>query len=303
MNIGFIGLGNMGMGMAKNILKAGHRLTVCDLRKEIAEPLLQAGASWEDTPKSIALDKDIIFTSLPGPKEVEETALGANGIIEGVHSGEVYVDLTSNSPVLIRRIYDVFKKKGASVLDVPVSGGPAGASAGTLALMVGGDEEIFQRIRPVLEVIGDKIRYTGGIGNGSICKLMHNCIGSSFQSVIAECFTVAVKAGVDPEVLLKVVMDGAVGQGILFHRIIPGTYFKGKFDPANFALKLAYKDLGMAVGLGRDYNVPMAISNLTLQELMTAMNRGWGNRDSSVSMVLQEERAGVEVRSKGEANG
>jgi 3-hydroxyisobutyrate dehydrogenase len=299
MNIGFIGLGNMGLGMATNILKAGYSLTVYDIRKEVVAPLLEAGASWAENTKALTVASDIIFTSLPGPQEVEAVALGEGGIIEGIRPGGVYIDLTSNSPTLIRRIYDRFKKKGAHVMDAPVSGGPLLAQTGKLALMVGGDEEVFQRCKPLLDVMGDKVRYTGGIGNGSICKLLHNCMGFGLQTIVAECFTLGVKAGVDPEVLLQVVKESALGQGAIFHRIMPEGYFKGRFDPPSFALKLAFKDVGLASALGHELNVPMAMADLTLNELMTAVNRGWGNRDSCVSMLLQEERAGgVEVRSR-----
>jgi 3-hydroxyisobutyrate dehydrogenase len=297
MNVGFIGLGNMGMGMSSNILKAGFPISVYDVRKEIAEPLLKAGASWSETPKSMAMVSDVILASLPGPKEVEAVTLGENGILEGIRPGAIFVDLSTDSPTLIRRIYEIFKKKGAHVLDAPVSGGPRGANSGTLSLMVGGDEDIFKRCKSVLDSIGDKIKYTGTIGNGSICKLMHNCMGLGFQCIVAECFTLATKAGVDPKVMLQVAIEGALGQGVLLHHIMPETYFKGKFDPASFALKLAFKDLGLAVSLGQDYNVPMSMSNLALQEMLSAMNRGWGDRDSCIPMLLQEERAGVAVRS------
>jgi 3-hydroxyisobutyrate dehydrogenase len=128
-------------------------------------------------------------------------------------------------------------------------------------------------------------------------------MGLSFQTIVAECFTLGVKAGVDPEILLQVVTESALGQGALLRRIMPETYFKGMFDPANFALQLAFKDVSLATSLGRELNVPMAMANLTQQELMYAMNRGWGNRDSCVSMVLQEERAGVEVRASGKKQG
>jgi 3-hydroxyisobutyrate dehydrogenase-like beta-hydroxyacid dehydrogenase len=296
MNIGFIGLGTMGLAMASNVLKAGFPLTVYDIRKEIAEPLLKAGASWGDNPKSIAQTSDIIFTSLPGPKEVEAVALGANGILEGIRKGSIYVDLSTNSPTLLRKIHGIFKEKGAHVADSPVSGGPTGAKNGKLSFMVGGDEEIFKTIKPVLEAMGDKIRYTGIIGNGCICKLMHNCMGLSFQCIVAECFTAAAKAGVDPNTMLQVTLEGALGQGVFLHRMMPETYFKGKFDPAGFALKLAFKDVGLAVSVGQDYSVPMTMANQAYQEMMAAMNEGWGDRDSCVSMLLQERRAGVEVR-------
>lgn len=296
MNIGFIGLGNMGAGMAGCLLKAGFPLVVYDLRPEAAKPLLDGGATWAKTPGDIAASCDVMFTSLPGPREVETVALGKNGLISAIRPGGVYVDVTSNSPLLIRQINDRFKEKGAHVMDAPVSGGPVLAKSGKLTLMVGGDKDVFLRIKPVLDAIGDKVKYTGEIGNGSICKLLHNCMGLSFQTIVAECFTLGVKAGVDPEVLLQVVSESALGQGALLRRIMPETYFKGKFDPPSFALQLAFKDVSLATSLGREFNVPMAIANITQQELMYAMNRGWGNRDSCVTMVLQEERAGVEVR-------
>jgi 3-hydroxyisobutyrate dehydrogenase len=296
MNIGFIGLGSMGAGMAGSLAKAGFPLTIHDVRREAAQSLLNAGAKWAKTPGEIAATCEVMFTSLPGPREVEEVALGENGLITSIRPGGVYVDTTSSSPTLIRDIYEQFKEKKAHVMDAPVSGGPVLARAGKLTLMVGGDKDIFQRTKSVLEAIGDKVRYTGGIGNGSICKLLHNCMGLGLQTIVAECFTLGVKAGVDPDVLLQVVTESALGQGVLFRRIMPETYFKGEFDPPNFALQLAFKDVSLATALGREFNVPMAMANLTQQELMYAVNRGWGNRDSCVSMVLQEERSGTEVR-------
>lgn len=297
MDIGFIGVGIMGSGMAKNIIKAGYKLTVSDINREAAEQLLSSGAAWADTPKAVAEQSDVIFTSLPGPPEVETVALGQNGIIEGIRSGALYVDLSSNSPTVVRHIYHEFRQKGANIMDSPVSGGPTGARTGTLAMMVGGDSEIFEQYLPLLKVIGDKITYAGGIGNGSICKLMHNCTLYGLQAVVAECLTLGVKAGVDPQALWRVLRDGAVGQGVLFQRALPETYFRGRFEPPNFALKLAFKDVSLATSLGREYNVPMNLSNLALQEMMSAMNRGWDNKDSRIAMLLQEERAGgIEVR-------
>jgi 3-hydroxyisobutyrate dehydrogenase len=285
--------------MAINVLKVGYPLIVYDIQKEAMEPLLEAGASPAGNVKALARASDMILTSLPGPQEVEAVVLGEGGIVEGIRPGGVYIDLTSSSPTLIRRIYDRFKEKGAHVMDAPVSGGPPRAKTGKLSIMVGGDEDIFMQCKPVLDVMGDKVRYTGGIGNGSICKTLHNCMGFGLQTVVAECFTLGVKAGVDPEVLLEVVKEGALGQGAIFQVIMPERYLQGSFDPPSFALKLAFKDVALANALGREYNVPMAMADLTLDELMTAMNRGWGDRESCISMLLQEERAGgVEVRYK-----
>jgi 3-hydroxyisobutyrate dehydrogenase-like beta-hydroxyacid dehydrogenase len=298
MNIGFIGLGNMGYSMALNVLKAGFSVFVFDIRKDTAVPLLKAGAVWSDNPRLLAMKSDIILASLPGPKEVEAVTLGENGILEGINPGAIFVDLSTDSPTLIRRIAGIFKEKGANVIDAPVSGGPEGAMNGKLSMMVGGDEEVYKRCKPVLDKLSDKIKYTGPVGNGCICKLMHNCMTLGFQCMAAECFSVAAKAGVDPHVMLRVALEGVLGQGVFFKHIMPDVYLKEKFEPAGFALKLAFKDMGLAVSLGRDYNVPMSLSNLAHLEMMSAVNRGWGDKDSSIAMLLQEERAGTSARVK-----
>jgi 3-hydroxyisobutyrate dehydrogenase len=297
MKIGFIGVGTMGNAMAGNLLKGGYQLIISDLRKEAGASLISAGASWLEGPKTVAEASDIIFTSLPGPQEVEAVALGKNGIIEGITQGKVYIDLSSNSPATVRAIYQRFKAKGADVIDSPVSGGPGAAKTGKLAMMVGGDQAVFKKYESILRVLGDKITYCGDIGSGSICKLMHNCALYTLQTAVAECLTLGVKAGVDPKALWKVLKDGAVGQGVLFQRSLPETYFLGKFEPPNFALKLAFKDVSLATSMGREFGVPMATSNLAFHELLSAMNRGWGDRDSRTAMLLQEERAGgIQVR-------
>ena len=283
--------------MAANILKAGHKLTINDIRKEAAKPLLDAGATWSETPKAVAQASEVIFTSLPGPTEMETAALGKDGVIEGIHSGAVLIDLTSNSVAMVRRVYDKFKEKGAHVIDAPVSGGPSGAKTGKLALMVGGDEEVFLKYKPIIGILGDKIIYTGGIGNGSICKQMHNCVVYGILEVTAECMTLGVKAGVSPKALWRILRDGAVGSGLLFQTTLPQTFLRGKFEPPNFALKLAFKDVGLGTALGREYNVPMTVANTAYQDMMAAVNRGWSNKDSRCIMLLQEERAGnIEVR-------
>ena len=297
MNIGFIGLGNMGGGMAANVLRAGYDLTVHDLRREAATLLLENGASWADTPAELAASCDVVLTSLPGPREVEAIALGESGILEGSTSGSVYIDLSTSSPTLIRSIAEDFAAKGVSVLDAPVSGGPVGARTGRLAVMVGGDREVYDRVKPALDAIGDKVSYIGPVGSGSIAKLMHNCIGYGLQTIVAECLTLGVKAGVDPQPLFEAISNGSVGRGSSFANTYPNTFLAGNFDPPSFALRLAHKDVSLALELGREYGVPMSVGNIAHQELTSALNRGWGDMDSRVAMKLQEERAGnIEVR-------
>ena len=297
MKVGFIGLGNMGGGMAANVLRAGYDLTVHDLRREAATPLLENGASWADTPAELAAGCDVVLTSLPGPREVEAITLGESGVLEGSTNGSVYIDLSTSSPTLIRSIAEDFAAKGVSVLDAPVSGGPVGARTGRLAVMVGGDHEVYERVKPALDAIGDKVSYIGPIGSGSIAKLMHNCIGYGLQTIVAECLTLGVKAGVDPQPLFEAISNGSVGRGSSFANTYPNTFLAGNFDPPSFALRLAHKDVSLALELGREYGVPMSVGNIAHQELTSALNRGWGDMDSRVAMKLQEERAGnIEVR-------
>ncbi len=295
MKVGFIGVGTMGRHMAANLIKSKFAVVVNDVRKEAAASHLKDGATWADTPKAVAEASDVIFTSLPGPADVESVTLGDTGILAGMSPGKVYFDLSTNSPTVVRRIEAVFRERGAHMLDAPVSGGPRGAESGKLAIWVGGDEAIFEKCKPVLDGFSDQAVYVGPIGAGSVAKLVHNCAGYVMQTAFAEVFTMGVKAGVDPLVIWKAVRQGAGGRRRTFDGLAD-QFLPGKFDPASFALRLAHKDVTLATQLGREMKVPMRLANATLEEMTEALNRGWSERDSRVAMLLQEERAGVEIK-------
>ena len=298
MRVGFIGLGNMGGPMALNVQRAGHALVVSDIRPELAKPHLDQGATWAATPVEVARASDVVLTSLPGPREVEAVALGAGGILEGAARGTVFVDLSTSSASLIRRIEDVFAERGVDVLDAPVSGGVPGARSGKLAVLVGGDARVYERVKPLLDAIGDKVTRVGDIGCGTIAKLVHNMVSATARMAIAEGMTLGVKAGVAPEALLDALQKSSFGQGRVFKEMIPNTVFPGAFDTVSFALKLLRKDVGLATELGREYHVPMLMAALAEQQLEEALRRGWGDRDSNTLFCLQEERAGVELRTR-----
>jgi 3-hydroxyisobutyrate dehydrogenase len=294
MTAGFIGLGTMGRHMAANLQKGGHAVVVHDVRREAARPHLAAGAGWADSPREVARAAEVVFTSLPGPAEVEAVALGEDGLLAGMSRGAAWFDLTTNSPNLIRRLHAAFAARGVHVLDAPVSGGPRGAESRRLALWVGGDRQVFERHRALLDAIGDRATWVGPIGAGSIAKLVHNCAGYAIQTALAEVFTMGVKAGVEPLALWEAVRQGAQGRRRTFDGLVD-QFLPGRFEPPAFTLRLAHKDVTLATALGREVGVPMRLANLVLEELTEALNRGWAERDSRVAMLLQEERAGVSI--------
>ena len=295
MKVGFIGLGMMGKGMAANLQKAGHQLIVHDIRRAAAEPYLAKGAVWADSPKAVGEQSEVVFTSLPVPADVEQVALGPNGLIEGMRPDTAFFDMSTNSVAMVRKINAAFAEKNVYMLGAPVSGGPRGAASGRLALWIGGDEQQFNRHKKVLDAIGDAARYIGPIGAGSVAKLVHNCAGYAIQTCLAEVFTMGVKAGVEPLALWEAVRQGAGGRRRTFDAL--GDHFlTDSYDPPDFALRLAHKDVTLATELARELKVPMPLANLAHSELTAALNRGWDGRDSRVAMNLQKERAKVEIK-------
>ncbi|HJM91493.1 MAG: NAD(P)-dependent oxidoreductase [Alphaproteobacteria bacterium] len=292
--IGFIGLGTMGASFASNLIKAGFEVTVNDLHRQVAETHLAAGAAWADTPRKLAAASDVILTSLPGPAEIEAVALDeTDGLIAGMRPGTVFFDLSTNSPASVRHIGAALAAKGLHHLDAPVSGGPKGASSGKLAIWVGGEKDVFEANRNVLDALGDQVRYIGPIGAGAVAKLVHNAAGYAIQTALAEVFSVGVKAGVEPLALFEAVRQGARGRQRTFDSL-GDHYLINQYDPPDFALRLAHKDVSLAAQMGRDVGVPMRLIDQTVAEMTEALARGWEDRDSRVSMLLQQERAGLD---------
>ena len=293
MQIGFIGLGMMGKGMAANLQKAGHKIIVHDLTRQAASNHLENGAVWADSPKALAAQCDVVFTSLPTPADVRAVGCGENGLIEGFKPGSAWFDLSTNAVDVVRDLAGIFKEKGVAFMDAPVSGGPGGAASGKLAIWIGGDKATFDKYQSVLGDMGDQARYIGEIGAGSIAKLVHNASSAAIAVVQAETFTMGIKAGVDPLALFEAVRQGAAGRSRTFDRL-SGQFLTGVYDPPDFALRLIHKDVSLACQLAREVSVPMRLTNMALQELTEALNRGWGHRDSRVGALLHQERAGID---------
>jgi 3-hydroxyisobutyrate dehydrogenase len=299
MKAGFIGLGTMGASMAANLQKGiqkdGHTLVVHDIRKDSAAPHIRNGATWADSPAAVAGQCDVVFTSLPGPVEFDAVSYGDNGLLAAIRKDTAYFDLTTNAPSTVRKAHADYAKKGAFLFDAPVSGGPRGAASGKLAIWCGGDADVFEKWKPVLDTIGDQARYIGPIGAGSVAKLVHNCYGYIATAAAAEVFSMGVKAGIEPLAIWEAVRQGAIGRRGAFESLTD-QFLPDKYEPAAFALRLAHKDVSLATALGRELNVPMRLANLALADLSEGLNRGWGNRDSRSIMVLQTERAGVTIK-------
>ena len=293
MKLGFVGLGHMGRHVAHNLAKGGHDLTLFDLREEAAAELLSMGALWADSPQAVASASEVVFTSLPGPRDVEVVATGEGGILSGAVPGTAYFDLSTTHPETIHRISAAARAKGVAVLDAPVSGGTIGAVRATLCVMVGGDRSVYERHKSVLDLIGDKVMYCGELGSGAICKIVNNLVGLSVGVILPEAFTLGVKAGLKPETLFEAVSKSSGNTQAM--QAFPNGLFKGNFEPG-FQLDMAAKDVGLATEMGRNLSVPMEVSDIVHQRYIDGQKSGWGMLAHGAVARIQEERAGVEIR-------
>jgi len=296
MRVGFIGLGNVGAPMAGHVLRAGFPLIVHDVRESVAAGLLDAGAAWARSPADVAARCEVICTCLPGPPEMQEVMLGANGIAVAVQAGAVCVDHTTNAPDVVRRVGRALAALGAHLLDAPLDGGREGALEGRLTLFVGGPEAELRRVAPVLDTFARSVVPVGELGAGSVAKIAHNALAMSIDLLIAECLTLGVKAGVAMPRLVEAFREGCVVRdNAMFTKRMPATLFRGDFA-ARFALKLAHKDFGLARDLAARHGVPTRLLDLCEAELLEGLGRGWGDDDRLRASTLQEERAGVALR-------
>jgi 3-hydroxyisobutyrate dehydrogenase-like beta-hydroxyacid dehydrogenase len=293
MRIGFIGIGQMGKHMSAHILEAGYELTVNDINKAAAAFLLENGAGWAESPREVAQSCAIVITSLPTPRDVEEVVYGKNGLKAGWKKGDIYVDMSTNSPSTIRRIAEDAQKMGVEVLDAPVSGGTGGAAKGTLAIMVGGDPAVLEKVRKVLETMGSSIFPVGAVGCGNIAKLVNNMIALATNAITAEGFVLGTKAGIDPRVLYDILRVSTSNSWSLEQ--MPVTVFKENFEPG-FKMSLGRKDMGLALALGREIGVPLSVGAVVQQSLDKAIEAGYAEKNVQAVILPMEEETGVKVR-------
>ena len=285
MKLAFIGLGAMGRHMAGNVRKAGHEVRAYDLRPVAGFELFPSAAE-------AAKGCELVFTSLPGPDDVDKVGSQLKGVLA---RGAAWFDLSTNSPARVRRLHGEMAEKGIHLLDAPVSGGTMGAESGKLAIWVGGERAMYDKYLPVIRAIGDQPFYVGPIGAATVAKLSHNIASFTIHAVLAEIFSLGVKAGVAPLDLFRAIRQGSSGRKRTFDRLAE-YYLPGNFDPPSFALRLAHKDAVLALELARETGVPMQFSEIAVKEFERAIERGWIDRDFRVAMTLQDERAKVNVR-------
>jgi 3-hydroxyisobutyrate dehydrogenase-like beta-hydroxyacid dehydrogenase len=293
MKIGFIGIGQMGRHMSRRVLEAGYGLVVHDLDKATAAPLMKKGAEWADTPAAVARSCRIVITSLPKPRDVEQVVYVKSGLMEGWRNGDIYIDTSTNSPSLIRRIAADAGPGGVSVLDCPVSGGIKGAEAGTLTIMAGGESATLEKVRKILEVMGHKIFHVGPVGCGNVAKLVNNLISLTCNAAAAEGFTLGAKAGIDPGTLLEI-LKVSTGDNWCA-RQYPNTVFKDNFEPG-FKVSLAFKDIGLALDLGKENGVPLPVGEAVKKDLEDTMAAGYREKGVDAVILTREKAAGIKVR-------
>jgi 2-hydroxy-3-oxopropionate reductase len=288
--VGFVGLGIMGAFMAGNLLEAGHELVVHNRTRTKAERLAQRGARVAASPREVAEGSDVIITMLPGPPQVEEVVAGEGGLLEGASEGSLIIDMSTSSPILARELARAARNKAVGMLDAPVSGGDVGARDGTLSIMVGGEEEDFERARPLFRVMGETVVHVGGTGAGQVVKACNQIVVALVIEAVAEALVLGSKAGVAPDRVVEVLSGGLASNKVL--EVKGEKFLSHEFTPGG---KVEYhrKDLGIALEAGREYGVTLPVAAFVDQMFGVLEAKGRGGWDHSALLTLLEERSGT----------
>lgn len=283
--IGFIGLGIMGKPMVRNLLKAGYALTVFNRSKKAVEELVAAGSIAADSPRTVAMQSDIVITMLPDGPDVEAVVLGNEGVRQGAHEGLLIIDMSTISPLVAIGLHTEMQRHNAHFLDAPVSGGEVGAVEGTLSIMVGGDTDIFERARPILQAMGKTVTYCGASGAGQIVKACNQLVVALIIEAISEALVFGSKAGVQPEIILQV-----LGGGLAQNRVMDlrgQTMIQHSFEPGGKA-KFQRKDLGIVLEMARKHGVALPMTALVDQLFTSLIEHNNGERDHSSLLTILE---------------
>ena len=291
--IGFIGLGIMGKPMLRNLRKAGHEIVAYDVFPAAVDEALKDGAERGASCKDVAARSEIVITMLPDGPEVEQAVLGPGGVLEGAHAGLILVDMSSISPLVSQKVAAACAQKGVDFIDAPVSGGEPKAIDATLAIMVGGKPEVFEKVRPILQKLGSSVTLTGDVGAGNVTKLANQIMVACNIAAMGEALVLATRAGLDPEVVFNAVKGGLAGSTVLNAKA--PMVIARNFKPG-FRIKLHQKDLRNALLAAESMKVSLPFTALAQQILMALMNDGKGDLDHSAIVTFIEGMAGIEVK-------
>ena len=291
--VGILGVGTMGKGMLKNLIKNGHKVYFYDPALEAKDYAKKLGAIPLDNPKEVGKKVEILLASLPSSESVQEAINGENGALQGMEDGKYICDMSTTAINIEKELFEKAKKKGIGFLDCPVSGGPKGAENGALSIMIGGEEEDFNKVKSVLESIGKNLFYLGDIGSGQTVKLCNNIVQGVQLVALAESFAAAVKAGVNSKQLLDVLLSGGAYSKVL--DAFGENLAKGNYDKVSFALHHMHKDMSLFMKLADDLKVPSLVSSLSYQEFNSAMNNGLGGKDVSAVATVTEGMANLKI--------
>ena len=283
----------MGKPMAKNLMEAGYELVLYNrTRQKAGELAKESGAGVAESPKEVAESSDVIITMLPGPPQVEEVVAGEEGVLEGIKEGSLLVDMSTSSPVLARKLARIARERGVGMLDAPVSGGDVGAIEGTLSIMVGGEEEDFERAKPLFEVMGKTVTHVGPSGSGQVVKAANQVVVALTLEAVSEALLLGSAGGVSPEKILDVLSGGLAGNKVM--EVKREKFLQHNFEPGG-KVEFHHKDLGIALAAGREYGVVLPVTAIVDQMLLAMKKKGWGGEDHSALLTFIEDLARHEI--------
>jgi len=290
--VGFIGLGIMGLPMARNLLRAGHRLVVHTRTRSKAEALAGDGATIVERPRDVAQQCEVVITMLPDTPDVEGVVEGEEGVLSGIRPGALLIDMSTISPITTRRLADTLRDAGASMLDAPVSGGDVGAIQGTLSIMVGGEASDFVRALPLFEVLGRTIVHVGGSGAGQVTKAANQVVVALTIAAVSEALVLGSRGGVEPEKILQVLGGGLAGNKVM--EVKRDKLLNHDFTPG-FRAELHHKDLAIALSTGREYGVALPLTAVVDQLFLAMKQKGWGGDDHSGLLQVIEDLSNYSI--------
>ncbi|WP_202076625.1 NAD(P)-dependent oxidoreductase [Caldalkalibacillus salinus] len=299
MKVGYIGLGTMGLPMVKNLLQADIDTWVVSRSRPPIEEALKLGAKEAKSPADLTSQVDVVMTCLPTIESIEEIYFGENGIIQAGVQDTIVLEHSTVSPQLNEKQHHAITQKGGLFLDAPLSGGPMGAEAGTLTIMCGGDESAFERVRPILDVVGQTIALVGPVGSGSVVKLINNMLVGVHTQALSEAFVMGAKAGIDPAMIHRLIKV-STGHSHMIDRTI--DLIQDRDFEQRFMVDLLHKDMKLAIDLANNLGVEAELGGRTEQIIQDVSDKGYGKQDVAAIIRRVEEQAGVEVKRKSDSN-